>query len=156
MPAESPECTAKTSADKCKRASTHASTHTRRKAHYTQYMTQLYLKHNVIYFLYTLLNHTPQSRLNFRKHITSRLPRAVDSIHGDLVLHICLSVLLCRACWPYFVNIKRTNVAYFNNIFIRLHIICRSGGGGGSSCELSAAQHDMNPISNTFSCEVFF
>lgn len=148
----------RTSTDKCKRANTHThahtQTHTLAESHTTLSIWLNCISSTKLFFFYTLLNHTRESRLNFRKRITSRLPRAVDSIHGNLFLHICLSVLLCRAWRPYFVNIKQTNVAYFNNIFIRLHIICRSAGGS-LACELSAAQHDMNPISNTFSCEIF-
>lgn len=133
------------------RKHTHTHSHTFAESHTTlSIWLNCISSTKYFFFFYTLLNHTRESRLNFRKRITSRLPRAVDSVHGDLFLHICLSVLLCRAWRPYFVNIKRTIVAYFNNIFIRLHIICRSGGGGGSlACERSAAQHDMNPISNT-------
>lgn len=151
MSAQSPECTAKHPQTNAKRANTHTYTHTR-----SQTDALLSVDDSIVFqmryffsFSYTLLNHTPGSRLSLRKHITSRLQRAADSVRGDLFLHICLSVSLCRARRPYFVNIKQTDAAYFNNMFIRPHIICWSSGDS-PACAPSAAQHDMNRSGNTW------
>lgn len=132
----------KASADKCKRANRHNRTLTERHTTVSVWLNCISNRIIYIYIFYTLLNHTPESLLNFRKRIRLKLQRAVDSARGDLFLHICFSVLLCRARQPYFVDIKRTNVAYFNNIFIRRHIFHSSSGSSLLEAHCSTAWYE--------------
>lgn len=126
--------------------SRHTHTHRQRHATLTVYDSILFRTHAFFFMCYW---GTDESCQNFQKTYYAQIAREPSVAYA--VIYFCMfSYLFYCVTHAGLIlsNIKRTAVAYFNNIFIRLHIICRHNG----SMSCSAARRDMNPILNECLC----